>query len=70
MMSFEKASKVVDMIVGELYNKDGGYAYASFEAMCREYGVTPQDYSDFISSALCLIEKFENDLTNRKDGAY
>ena len=55
MIDIETATKVVNMIETELCNK--GYAYTSFDAMCREYDITEEDFNEFLSVALNTIEK-------------
>ncbi len=71
MISYEKAQNVVSMIEGELWNEGGGYAYMTFDGMCKDFDITPKDYADFIYDSLDLIRKSEeSSLTNRKDGAY
>lgn len=69
MISYEKAQKVVSMIESELWNEDGGYAYRTFDGMCKDFDITPKDYADFIHTSLDLIRKSdESSLRNRKDG--
>ena len=64
MLSYKKAQNVVDMIENEL---NGGYAYTAFEAMCKEYNVTPQEYSEFLGFGLRMIELLEEGKTSFED---
>jgi len=54
MIDLEKAQRVVDMIASEIMPE---YAYTSFEAKCRDYGITPEDFNNFLDTALELIKK-------------
>ena len=54
MIDLEKAQKVVDMITSEIMPE---YAYTSFEAKCKDYGITPEDFNNFLNTALELIKK-------------
>jgi len=56
--TIEKARRVIDMIENEIY---GGYAYLSFNGMCKEYGVTSTDFYEFLSNAMKLIEEKEDE---------
>jgi hypothetical protein len=64
MLSYKKAQNVVDMIENEL---NGGYAYTSFEAMCKEYNVTPQEYSEFLGFGLRMVEILEEGKTSEQE---
>lgn len=55
MIDIEKAQRVVDMIISEVITPE--YVYASFEAKCRDYDITPKDFNNFLNTALELIEK-------------
>lgn len=59
MMNSETATNVVAMIENEV---NGEYAYTSFEGMCREYGITPQDFQQFLQLGLDTVKLLE---TNR-----
>ena len=54
MIDLEKAQRVVDMITSEVMPE---YVYTSFEAKCRDYGITPEDFNNFLDTVLELIEK-------------
>ena len=64
MLSYKKAQNVVDMIENEL---NGWYAYTSFEAMCKEYNVTPQEYNEFLGFGLRMIELLEEGKTSEQE---
>ena len=67
MIDFEKAQKVIEMIRSEIMPE---YVYTSFEAKCSDYGITPDDFNNFLDTAIKLIEREQDrqDLEQKENG--